>query len=278
MRYLVLTALVASQVFLLTLRNRSLQWAVYYADAVPAEQFEAYDFSIFDSDAHPSLEGLRRRGRSVLGYLSVGEVENHRAYYESVKRQGILLFENETWKGSFFVDVRDDRWRRRVTETLIPAILAKGFNGVFLDTVDNASFLESQQPEKFRGMSDAMVELIRDIRVRFPKIKLAVNRGFDILPRVDKHVDIVMGESVYTTYDFAAKVYRFVEPDLYRKQVEILHAAQRRNPNLTVITLDYWNPSDEEGLRHIYSRERANGFHPYVSTIELDRLIAEPGF
>jgi hypothetical protein len=43
-----------------------------------------------------------------------------------------------------------------------------------------------------------------------------------------------------------------------------------------VFTLDYWNPEDAAGIRRIYRTERANGFHPYVATIKLDRIVREP--
>lgn len=43
------------------------------------------------------------------------------------------------------------------------------------------------------------------------------------------------------------------------------------------MTLDYWNPADTAGLRRIYRAQRANGFLPYVATVELDRLVPEPG-
>ena len=67
-----------------------------------------------------------------------------------------------------------------------------------------------------------------------------------------------------------------VDEALYQSQVAMLQDAQRRNPALRVFTLDYWDPSDAEGLREIYHRQRAQGFSPYVATIALDEVIVEP--
>jgi hypothetical protein len=103
-----------------------------------------------------------------------------------------------------------------------------------------------------------------------------MNRGYDLLPEVEKDIDIVLGESVYATYDFENKIYRWVPEDDYGYQVNLLRAAQKRCPSLRIFTLDYWNPNDKAGLRKIYRVQRANGFEPYVSTIELNRIVPEP--
>jgi len=85
-----------------------------------------------------------------------------------------------------------------------------------------------------------------------------------------------VGESVYTTYDFARKKYQMVDPAGYRHQVHLLQTAMRRRPELRVFTLDYWEPSDAPGIEKIYQEERANGFSPYVSSIDLTRVVPEP--
>ena len=62
----------------------------------------------------------------------------------------------------------------------------------------------------------------------------------------------------------------------YWFQVDALKAAGALNPRLSLHTLDYWDPADVAGVRAIYDLQRANGFSPYVATVELDRLIPEP--
>ena len=60
-------------------------------------------------------------------------------------------------------------------------------------------------------------------------------------------------------------------------RVTILQAAKARRPKLRIMTLDYWDPEDAEGVSRIYREQRANGFEPYVATIKLDRIVTEPG-
>jgi hypothetical protein len=51
---------------------------------------------------------------------------------------------------------------------------------------------------------------------------------------------------------------------------------KKRFPKLQIMSLDYWDPADTKGVATIYSTQRANGFIPYVSTIELNRVVEEP--
>ena len=105
---------------------------------------------------------------------------------------------------------------------------------------------------------------------------IVLNRAYDLLPAVERDIDMVLGESVYADYDFATKRYGRVDDDTYRQQVEILRAAAKRQPKLKVLTLDYWDPNDAAGIAEIYRIQTANGFSPYVATVELDRLVPGP--
>jgi uncharacterized protein (TIGR01370 family) len=253
-----------------------IRWAVYYSDRAGIEALLGYDLLILDSDTHPHLQPLLARNKTILGYLSLGEAEDFRSYFAEVKADGILLDENQNWKGSHLVDLRDERWVRRIVHQIIPDIVRQGFNGLFLDTLDNAVELERRDPLKYAGMKSAAAALVSAIRAQHPGLKLMVNRGYELLPLLDQHVEMVLGESVFATYDFASKKYRPTPRDEYLEQVRLLNEARQRRPELMVFTLDYWNPEDAAGIRRIYRTERANGFHPYVATIKLDRIVREP--
>ena len=265
-------------VCLLTAAHASAQmrWAAYYGQDAPLHAFDDFNLLVFDSDAHPPLDPLAARGKVLLGYLSVGEVASYRSYYAAVRAQGILLQENSNWKGSFFVDVRDSRWTRRVLDELVPQILRRGFSGVFLDTLDNPAHLERTNPRSYRGMSEAAAALVAAIRSKYPHIRIMLNRAYDLLPSVDRHIDDVVGESVYADYDFETKRYQLVPRALYEQQVRILQSARQRRPQLRVFSLDYWDPADRAGVARIYAEQRKNGFRPYVATVELDRVVPEP--
>lgn len=256
--------------------SAAFPWAVCYTGDASPEQLKPFHLVVLDSDSHPPLDLLKGRGRELLGYLSLGEIESHRTYFEAAKAEGLLLRENPAWPGSFSVDFRDPRWRRRVIQHLVPAILASGFNGIFLDTLDDAAALERADPQKYRGMMTAAADLVRSLRQAFPQIRIMVNRGYDLLPQIAPFIDILLGESVYTTYDAQHKSYIRVPDAQYEQQVHSMREALHWNPKLRICSLDYWNPSDIREIRRIYQVERANGFAPYVATRELDRIVPAP--
>lgn len=251
-------------------------WMVYYASEAPTEAFDAFGLLILDSESHPPLAELKDRGKVLLGYISLGEVESYRSWFDDVSREGLLMAENPYWEGSFYVDLRDRRWTKRVIEEIVPAILFEGFDGLFLDTLDNPIHLERTEPEKYAGMTAAAARLVRTLRRHYPTIPIMLNRAYPLLPAVEGAIDMALGESVYADYDFETGTYGLVDAETYRQQIELLTAARARRPELRVMTLDYWDPDDAEGIRRIYEVERANGFEPYVATIELDRIVPHP--
>lgn len=256
--------------------QESTRWVVYYADEAPPSTFKPYSLIVFDSDEYPHLQMLREEKKMILGYISLGEVEEYRSYFKEVKKEGILFEENPNWPGSYFVDLRDPRWGKRVVEELIPKILTRKFDGLLIDTIDNAEYMEYINPEKYKGMVQAAVDLLGAIRMHFPDIQIMLNRGYAVLPKAAKWIDMIMAESLYTDYDFESKTYKKVPEELFNEQMVILRELKRLNPHLKMFSLDYWDPEDKQMVKEIYEEERKNGFSPYVATIDLDKVIPEP--
>jgi len=69
------------------------RYCVYYNDEAPIEAFSPYDLIVLDSTYHPKLEGLIEQKKTLLGYISLGEVEGERDYFEQVK-----AITPESWK------------------------------------------------------------------------------------------------------------------------------------------------------------------------------------
>jgi uncharacterized protein (TIGR01370 family) len=254
----------------------SFRWAVYYADTAPPEAFTPFDMVVFDSDRHPDIGPLRARKGLAIGYLSVGEVHRTRGYFDEVAKQGLLLDENPNWPGAFAVDIRDPRWHARVLGELVPAILARGFDGVFLDTVDTGTDLERRDRVRFAGATLATIDLVRAIKRRHPTAVVVLNRGYDILPAVENAVDMVLAESLVTAWDFENNRPRMAPVPQHEAESQMLREAAGRNPGLRLLALEYWPPEDRAMLKEIYAKVRALGFAPYVATVALDRVVPEP--
>lgn len=252
------------------------RWAVYYNNQAPYLDFRPYELLVLDSDVHPSLNPFIAAGKTILGYISLGEIAKHNGYFADAKKESLLLDENPNWPGSYFVDVRDPRWTKMVIEELIPFVLRQRFDGLFWDTLDDAEFLERKDPEKYKGMVAAAVKLIKTIRLNYPHVPVMMNRGLDLLPQVVTDIPMVLAESIFTRYDKASKKYEKVPLQEYLAQVERLKSAKIQNPNLKIYTLDYWDPADTATIAEIYRVQREKGFIPYVSTPDLQKLIPEP--
>lgn len=256
--------------------QRTESLVVYYGSEAAIEEFESFSLVVLDDLSHPPLGPLSHRGKTLLGYLSLGEVSNQRAYFKQVEQQGLLLVENPHWPGSFMVDLRDPRWTDRVVEILVPGILQQGFDGIFLDTLDNAAYLESLDPERYQGMVLAATKLVRTIRYHYPGIHIMLNRAFDVLEETAGELNSWLGESMLADADPASGASVLVDARLHADSVERVRRVHQRHEQLELYTLDYWDPADAPGVSRLYQRQRELGFSPYVATLALDRIIQEP--
>jgi hypothetical protein len=136
--------------------------------------------------------------------------------------------------------------------------------------------MEAQNHARYHGMTEAAEHLVQAIRLHYPTTKIMLNRAYALLPKLASSLDMELGESVYADYNFEKKTYGLVKAEDYQEQVTLLKAGQKLNPQLKIYTLDYAQPSDAKAIAAIYRTERANGFIPYVATVGLDQLVAEP--
>jgi hypothetical protein len=252
------------------------RWAVYYGPVADETSLISYDLVVLDPDRRPPLKTLVVLGKTALSYLSLTQLSRDRAAFPELLDAGIVGPQHQTWTGAHYVDFRRAEWMQIVLERLVPEALSQGFRGLFLDTLDDADHLEMSDPMRYQGMREAGVRLVRAIRGRFPEALLMVNRGYALMPQLAASIDMLLGESVVGTFDFARKVYQGRSTAEIDWQVTALRSAQAANPRLKLYTLDYWPPSDPDTVRAIYREQRARGFIPYVSTPALDQLFAEP--
>ena len=92
------------------------------------------------------LDAIRsgKAGRKVVAYLSIGEAEDYRSYWQSEwvsngKRTAAapawLGIENPEWKGNYQIKYWNAAWQKLML-TAIDDTMAHGFDGVYLDIVD----------------------------------------------------------------------------------------------------------------------------------------------
>jgi uncharacterized protein (TIGR01370 family) len=251
------------------------RWIAYYDKNLPADAFRDYALIVFDGEHHPDFASLKE-GRTILAYLSLGEVHGHDPMRAALEKRGAILGKNAQW-GSEVVDIRDPEWRAHLLEKTIPALLERGFDGIMIDTVDSPLQYEASQPEQYAGMSETALAFIRAARLRFPEMKIMLNRGFTLLPEAGRSIDYALVESLVSNPDKTMKKMDIWPNTTQRRIVDILQQARVKHPDLRVYSLDYWDMADETGVNAIYHMQRERGFIPYVATQDLRTAHQEPG-
>jgi len=251
-------------------------WAVDYGPSSDPAIARGYRLLVLEPHHARPIAPLRGPGSILLGYVSLGEVERGRSYYARLDAAGALGPANPNWPDARMLDLRHEAARRAVIDHIVPEVLALGYDGIFIDTMDSVETMERQDPIANKGMIAAGAALIADLRARFPAMRMMLNRGYAMLPDVATRIDVVLGEAMASRWNFTAKRYELLSASDWQWQADRLRAARVLNPMLTLATLDYWDPAAGAQVADLYARERAAGFRPYVATLALDRLIPEP--
>ncbi|MCK6472234.1 MAG: endo alpha-1,4 polygalactosaminidase [Planctomycetes bacterium] len=134
---------------------------------------------------------MKTGGRVVLAYLSIGEAETYRYYFDPAwidegkndpDRPAFLGPENPAWPGNFKVRYWDPEWQALIFGSpgaYLDRIQAQGFDGVYLDIVDAFEFFgpdgTGERPSARQDMIDFVTALAAYARTS--------NAGFFVVPQ-----------------------------------------------------------------------------------------------
>jgi uncharacterized protein (TIGR01370 family) len=224
-----------------------------------------FDLVVVDGELARAEEvaALRGRGATVLAYLSVGTIEEWRSWYPRLKRFRIAPWRD--WKDEWFADVSRAKLRRALTQRIAPEILAKGFDGLFLDNVDMVETRNhrSQRPG-MRKLVRALAVLVHsDGRLLFTQNGAWGLRKLDLVEAIDgwNREDVTWG------YDFDRRRYaRNAE-----RRVRAALGELRRMAGLgKVVTATDYTPGANAAARdEAVATACSAGALPYVSDIGL---------
>jgi cysteinyl-tRNA synthetase len=88
--------------------------------------------------------------RLVIAYMSIGEAEDYRYYWQDEWRPGSpewLERQNALWRGNYKVRYWYDEWKAVILgneSAYLDRLLAAGFDGVYLDIVDGYEYFEEE--------------------------------------------------------------------------------------------------------------------------------------
>ncbi|WP_194851980.1 endo alpha-1,4 polygalactosaminidase [Nonlabens antarcticus] len=143
---------------------------------------------------------LKSQNKKVLAYISLGEVSAVASHYAAIKTE--TLAKNDIWN-SYVLDISAPKTRESLMSLIEEHLAVKGFDGIFLDNIDNYT-IWGPTPEK----KEALLSFLQDVKSRFRESVLMQNAGLLILKETSPYIDIVAVESVASDYNFTNDTYR----------------------------------------------------------------------
>ncbi len=223
-----------------------------------------------------------RPQRIVLAYLSIGEAENYRDYWQpswNHRPPSFLAAENRSWRGNFKVRYWSAEWQAIVMQS-IDRIIDAGFDGVYLDIIDAFEYFspDGPHPERPSAAEDmaAFVErLAQHARVdRKQKDFLVVpQNGANILERLSQAqardylvaIDAIGAEDVF--YPGRRRENNPLHPDK-----EVLAALQAfAEAHKPILSVEYVTLPAK--IKEYLKLAAEHGFVACVAPRELDRLL-----
>ena len=232
-----------------------------------AARFGSYDLVVIDGEeaSRATVAALQDDGAIVLGYLSVGSIEEGRSWSDAAAPYRLDRWEE--W-GEWYADVSRPELRSMLVDDVAPAMLRKGFDGLFLDNVD----MVVGHPEQAAGMEQLVSSL--SSLVRGGGGLLFAQNGPEV---IDPYLPLLDGwnlEDVSATYSFATDTYEAVP----QQTTSAATAALRKvaDSGLFVTATDYVAAGDHELAAAAVANACAAGALPFVADIGLTTVPEEP--
>ncbi|MGY4706533.1 MJ1477/TM1410 family putative glycoside hydrolase [Candidatus Bipolaricaulota sp. J31] len=268
-------------------------------------KFAIIDYSRDGSDAGryraDEIGSLTRRGITVLAYLSIGEAEDYRYYWDGawdVNRDGTpdpgapqwLGRANPDWPGNYRVRYWDPAWQGIVLSYL-ERILAQGFSGVYLDTVDSFEYWsDPHNPEGEALPVDEAAHLMITFILRIARYARERVPRFLIVPQNAEWIlDFDVDGSLFTVvagWGVEDLFYWGTEPTTPEWRAERLPYLDRVvAAGKFVLSVDYvddgtgyWGANLERIVDYV-TKARARRYRTYVARADraLDEIVIVPG-
>ncbi len=161
------------------------------------KKLKDYQTVIIDAEhfTKADITKLKKAGKTVYTYLSIGSLEDYRSYYKAYKHLAISKYDG--WEGEEWVDVSDKSWQKLMLKRA-KEFKNKGVDGFFLDNAD--VYYQYKEPRIYKGL----VKILTDIRKL--NTKVIINGGDVFVSKylkenkdLKKIADGVNQEGVFTT-------------------------------------------------------------------------------
>lgn len=237
--------------------------ALYYGAQAPLDELKVFDIVVVDADHGYSPTSYTSASSELYAYAALTEVHPTRPYFNQIPTAW-QLGKNSDWN-SVLVDQAQTDWPAFFADQVIGPLWAKGFRGFFIDTLDSyrlAKQFDEQQQQ------DGVVAVINQLHQRFPGIKLILNRGFEVLPRLKDKVQMVAAESLFQGWNANRKQYGAVSAS-DREWLQQQLTIARDQLGIPGLVIDYVPPTDRKKTRETAKQIQDLGFTPWVTDHQL---------
>ncbi len=237
---------------------------VCYGKLNPAA-IKGYNYVILEEKnfRKEEIKLIKQHNRNVLAYISLGEVNSNAVHYRLLKDR--VLGKNNHWD-SHYLNLKDAT-TSVVLMSLIKKVLDKGFDGLFLDNIDNFSSFGPQAAQR-----NELIGLIQKIKKQYPNHVLVQNAGLELIPETKDYIESVMFESVATDYSFKDNTYKLRESNDYNERLKRIKAVNVQY-KIPVLLIEYAN--SKQLFEHIVKRLSSTRFEYFIGEIDLQSV---PGF
>lgn len=234
----------------------------------------------YSADQITRLKSGPNGPRIVLCYMSIGEAEDYRYYWQKGWRPGNpdwIGAVNPKWKGNYPVEYWRPEWKRIIygsPEAYLDKIIDAGFDGVYLDIIDAYETFEDRRPSARQDMVQFVREIAHHARVTRGKSDFGIfPQNGEPLADEPGYLDVVTGIGREEPYygnegDNRASPARFTAE--VERYLDKFVAAGK-----LVLTVDYTQRPEQ--VADAYRRARQRGYVPYATVRSLDKMVVNRG-
>jgi len=256
--------------------------------AVPARIGEtAFDLVVVSLSATgsspeviPALKDSPGGPKIVLCYMSIGQAERYRWYWQSAwpKNPPEWLGEPDPVWGDRWVKYWHPEWQSIIygsPESYLDKIIEFGFDGVYLDRVDAYLYYQEQGRETAaREMVDFILDFSEYAREKKPSFGVFPQNAEELGIMFPDFMDAMTGIGVEDLYYGYPQEHQPSQVDWTAEREAILD--QWVTAGKLVLTIDYTKRPEQ--IADAYTRSHNRGYVPYVTDRSLGRLRINEGF
>lgn len=255
----ILLSFILNSFFSIDMKNDAV--LVCYGKLKP-ETIKGYQYLIVESKHYfPSdIRVFKSQNKKIFAYISLGEVNANAIHYQELKNN--TLGKNEIWN-SYYLDLKSEKTITVLME-IIDNTLANGYDGLFIDNIDNFTIHGPQKSQK-----NEIIALLKVIKEKYPNKEFIQNAGLELINETSIYMNAVLIESVASDYSFKNKKYKLRDANGFENYIEKIEKINETY-KIPFILVEY---ADTDSLKlKIEERIQPTNFDYFIGQIDLQNI------